>query len=141
MIMEYYDIVFKGISSENVNYFIKEIIRIKQDNIISSHFWSEDLGDYEFSDDIELNEYFSGNNTASIFTETITLNRTYNKVVCVITSDTENVDIECNISENDFDISDIMKLKEWLENLCNKKIISYAEISSSAENTPLFKTE
>lgn len=138
---EYYDIVFSGISFANINRFIKEILNIKQDNIISSHFWSEESGDYEFSDDMELNEYFSGNNTASIFTETITLNRTYNKVVCVITSDTENVDIECNISENDFDISDIMKLKEWLENLCNEKIISYAEISSSAESKPLFKTE
>ncbi|MBD5160129.1 MAG: hypothetical protein HDT23_07820 [Ruminococcus sp.] len=139
--MEYYDIVFKGISSGNVNYFIKEILNIKQDNIISSHCWSEDSGDYEFSDDMKLNEYFSGNNTASIFTETITLNCTYNKVVCIITSDIENIDIECNISENDFDISDIIKLKEWLENLCSEKIISYAEISSSAENKPLFKTE
>ena len=138
---EYYDIVFSGISSANINRFIKEILNIKQDNIISSHFWSEESGDYEFSDDMELNEYFSGNNTASIFTETITLNCIYNKVVCIITSDTENIDVECNISENDFYISDIMKLTEWLENLCNEKIISYAEICSSAENTPLFKTE
>ncbi|MDE6036391.1 MAG: hypothetical protein K2G36_10865, partial [Ruminococcus sp.] len=59
----------------------------------------------------------------------------------IITSDTENIDVECNISENDFDISDITNLTEWLENLCSEKIISYAEISSSAENKPLFKTE
>lgn len=138
---EYYDIVFSGISSANINRFIKEILNIKQDNIISSHFWSEESGDYEFSDDMELNEYFSGNNTASIFTETITLNCTYNKAVCVISSDAESVDIDCSISENDFDISNIAELTEWLENLCSEKIISYAEISSSAENTPLFKTK
>lgn len=136
---EYYDIVFSGISSENINRFIKEIINIKQANIISSHFFSESSGDYEFSDDMDLNEYFSGNNTASIFSETITLNCTYNKAVCIITSDAESVDVDCSIPETDFDISDITELTEWLENLCREKIISYAEISSGAENAPLFK--
>ncbi|MDE5557531.1 MAG: hypothetical protein K2J32_07530 [Ruminococcus sp.] len=138
---EYYDIVFSGISSANINRFIKEILNIKQESIISSHFFSEISGDYEFSDDMNLNEYFSGSNTASIFSETITLNCTYNKAVCVISSDAESVDVDCSISENDFDISDIAELTEWLENLCSEKIISYAEISSSAENTPLFKTK
>ena len=138
---EYYDIIFSGISSANINRFIKEILNIKQESIISSHFFSEISGDYEFSDDMNLNEYFSGSNTASIFSETITLNCTYNKAVCVISSDAESVDVDCSISENDFDISNITELTEWLENLCSEKIISYAEISSSAENTPLFKTK
>ncbi|MDE6781061.1 MAG: hypothetical protein K2J40_06350 [Ruminococcus sp.] len=135
--MEYYDIIFSGIPVRKIGFFIREILDIKQDNIIISHFWSEDSGDYEFSDDMDLNEYFSGNNTASIFSETITLNCTYNKAVCVISSDAESVDIECSISENDFDISDITELTEWLERLCSGNIITHAKICYDMENSPL----
>lgn len=135
--MEYYDIIFSGIPVRKIGFFIREILDIKQDNIISSHFWSEDSGDYEFYDDMDLNEYFSRNNTASIFSETIILNCTYNKAVCVISSDAESVDVDCSIPETDFDRSDITELTEWLERLCSENIITHAKICYDMENSPL----
>ncbi|MDE6424776.1 MAG: hypothetical protein K2K89_01360 [Ruminococcus sp.] len=137
--MEYYDIIFNGISSTNINRFIKEILDIKQDNIISSHFWSKESGDYEFLDNMDLCEYFSKNNTADIFAETIRLNCIYNKVVCVITSDDNDIEVDCNIAETDFDEADISELAKWLRGLCSESIITNAKICYDAENSPLFE--
>lgn len=135
--MEYYDIIFSGIHVRKIGFFIREIFDIKQDNIISSHFWSEDSGDYEFSDTLDLEKYFSENNTADIFSEKVRLNRIYNNVVLVITSDVNDIEVECNISETDFDRSDISGLSVWLEWLYYENIITHAKICSDMENNPL----
>lgn len=138
-ITEYYSIVFSGISARKIDYFIKEILRIKADNIISSHFYSEISGDYEFSDNMDLCGYFSENNTASIFMKTIKFNHTYNDAVCVITSDSNDIEIDCSIAESDFDETSIPELSKWLKSLCADGIITGAEICHDAENNPLFK--
>lgn len=136
---EYYSVVFSGVTAGRIDYFIKEVLCIKADNIISSHFYSDISGDYEFSDNMDLCVYFSGNNTANIFVKNIKFNRTYNNVVCVITSDSNDIEIDCSIAESDFDEIYLTELSEWLKNLCADGIITGAEICHDAENIPLFE--
>lgn len=136
---EYYSIVFSGLSAGKIDYFIKEILRIRTDNIIGSHFYSDCSGDYEFSDNMDLCWYFSENNTANIFVKTIKFNHTYNNVVCVITSDGNDIEVDCSIAESDFDETSIHELSEWLKSLYYDGIITSAEICHDAENNSLFK--
>ena len=56
--MEYIDIVFKGVSAKLLNDFIKSELDIRKNNIINSHFYSEDLGDFEYTEEIDLEKYF-----------------------------------------------------------------------------------
>ncbi|MCM1507305.1 MAG: hypothetical protein NC177_09260 [Ruminococcus flavefaciens] len=136
---EYYSIVFSGVSAEKIDYFIKEVLRIRIYNIIGSHFYSDCLGDYEFSDDMDLCGYFSENNTANIFAKTVEFNRTYNNVVCVITSDSNDIEVDCSIAESDFAETSVHELAEWLKSLRADGIITGAEICYDAENNPLFE--
>lgn len=136
---EYYSIVFSGISAVKIDYFIKEVLRIKAENIISSHFYSDVSGDYEYSDNMDLCGYFSVSNTADIFMKTIKFNHTYNNIVCVITSDSNDIEIDCSIAESDFNETSISELSEWIKNLCADGIITGAEICHDAENIPLFE--
>lgn len=136
---EYYSVVFSGVTAGRIDCFIKEVLCIKADIVISSHFYSDVSGDYEYSDNMNLCGYFSGNNTANIFVKTIKFDRTYNNVVCVITSDGSDIEIDCSIAESDFDEIYLTELSEWLKNLCADRIITGAEICHDAENIPLFE--
>lgn len=132
--MEYIDIVFKGVSTKLLNDFIKSELDIRKNNIINSHFYSEDLGDFEYTEEIDLEKYFSQCNTANIFVKQIKLNQYYNNVLCIISSDDKDAEISCTISEKDFDKDCINELIEWINSLCQKGIITAAQVCSDLEN-------
>lgn len=125
--MFYYGVIFKGISRDNINFFIKEILDIKQKYIISSHLFTDDLGDFEYSDKLDLSVCVSSC-AGNIYIEQLSFHRPYHNVLCLIYDDNNCFEVECSIAESDFSENEIPELKKWFNKLCDKHYISGASV-------------
>ena len=81
--MFYYGIKFHGISHENINLFIREILDIKQNNILNSHFYTDDLGDFVYSDKTDLSAVCQGSFAAVMNVKMLSFHRIYHNVLCL----------------------------------------------------------
>ena len=127
--MQYYGIMFKGIVRSNINCFIKEILGIKQINVSNSNFHTDDLGDFEYSDQIDLSEICNGSFVAVMNVSELLFHRPYQNVLCLILNDDNDLlTVECSIADMDFPEIEISDLKKWCIRLCDEKYISNADI-------------
>lgn len=132
--MFYYGIKFHGISHENINLFIREILDIKQNNILNSHFYTDDLGDFEYSDKTDLSAVCQGSFAAVMNVARLSFHRIYHNVLCLILNDDSGyLTVECSIAESDFVETEIPNLKKWFVKLCDEQFISSAEIFDDYE--------
>lgn len=115
--MEYIDIVFKGMEKKYINCFVKSVLEINYSKVIRSHFYTSECGDFEYNDELDLNEYFSYSSTCNFFLSSVKLDKEYDNVLLIITSDKEDIDITINIENEQFNFSLIKKfitILEWL---------------------------
>lgn len=113
--MEYVDIIFGGINKKEIDNLIKNNFKVCSDKIIRSHFYTEENGDFEYSDEIDINRYFSEERTCSIFVFDLYLNKKYNKVLIIITSDKSDTEVTLNISTDQFEDGGIELLRDYLK--------------------------
>lgn len=113
--MEYIDIIFSGINKKDIDNLIKNKFKICRDKIIRSHFYTEENGDFEYSDEIDLENYFAEERTCNMFVSSLRLNKTYINILVIITSDKTNTDVTLNISADQFENGDIELLRDYLK--------------------------
>lgn len=56
--MEYYDIVFEGLSSSYVDRLLKSDLKVSEKNVIHSHLYDREKGDMIFQEKYSLNDFF-----------------------------------------------------------------------------------
>lgn len=118
--MEYIDIVFNGISAKDIDTLIKDDLKISEEIIIRSHFYTEEAGDFEYYDKIDLVEYFSSQRTSNMLLSALKLNKKYNNVMVVITSDENNIYVTLNIGSEQVKSSDTEELQRCLHSVFEK---------------------
>lgn len=134
--MEYVDITFNGIEKKNINCFIKNVMDINCSKVIRSHFYTDEYGDFEYNDEIDLNEYFSDSRTCNIFLSSLKLDREYDNVLVIITSDVNDIDITVNIGYEQFDFSEMKKLTKCLELLFQTFPLKNISAINAFDNDP-----
>ena len=112
--MEYVDIIFSGVNKKDIDNLIKNKFDICRDKIIRSHFYTEENGDFEYSDEIDFKKYFAENRTCNMLLSRLQLNKIYSKVLMIITSDKTDTNVALNISANQFESGDIELLRDYL---------------------------
>lgn len=113
--MEYVDIIFSSINKKDIDNLIKNKFKICRDKIIRSHFYTEENGDFEYSDEIGLEDYFAEERTCNMFVSLLQLNKTYSNVAVIITSDKTDTDVTLNISADQFESGNIELLRDYLK--------------------------
>ncbi|MBD5144635.1 MAG: hypothetical protein HDT21_01750 [Ruminococcus sp.] len=113
--MEYVDIIFSGINKKDIDNLIKNKFEIGRDKILRSHFYTEENGDFEYSDEIDLKKYFAEERTCNMFVSSLQFNKTYSKVLVIITSDKTDTNVTLNISADQFESGDIELLRDYLK--------------------------
>ena len=109
--MEYYDIVFEGLSSDRIDSFISNELNINKTNIINSHFHSPYCGALEFNENIVLKELFSYPNTGNMHIAFLQLDKQYTDIMLIISSDENDIEITLNIEQTQFTDSDFNNIK------------------------------
>lgn len=113
--MEYVDIIFSGINKKQIDNLIKNNFKVCRDKIIRSHFYTEENGDFEYSDEIDMKQYFTEERTCNIFVSDLYLNKKYSKVLIIITSDKTDTEVTLNISTDQLEDGGIELLREYLK--------------------------
>lgn len=113
--MEYVDIIFSGINKKDIDNLIKNKFKICRDKIIRSHFYTEENGDFEYSEEIDLEKYFTEERTCNMFISILQLNKAYSNVLMIITSDKTDTDVTLNISTDQFESGGIELLRDYLK--------------------------
>ena len=135
--MEYIDIVFNGISTKNIDSLIKRDLKISKEIIIRSHFYTEEAGDFEYYDSINLREYFSSERTSNMLLSALKLNKVYDNVMVVITSEENRAYVTLNIGSEQIESKDTEELQCCLQSIVKKydlKSIYAGDENSKEEN-------
>lgn len=135
--MEYIDIVFNGISIKSIDTLVKNDLKISEEIIIRSHFYTEEAGDFEYYNSIDLGKYFSGRRTSNMLMSSLKLNKVYNNVMIVITSDENEIYITLNIESEQIKSRDAEELQRCLQSIFKKydlKSIYAGDENSKEEN-------
>ena len=135
--MEYIDIVLIGISIKSIDILVKNDLKISEEVIIRSHFYTEEAGDFEYYNSIDLGKYFSSQRTSNILISSLKLNKVYNNVMIVITSDKNEVYITLNIESEQIKSRDAEELQHCLYSIFEKydlKSIYAGDENSKEEN-------
>ena len=125
------EIIFNGIKSSEMNSFVKDILKIKQEELINSHLYTESQGDFEYSDDFNLNEYCSATKPAPacLYVKRLRIVHVFYEVIVFIYSDS----VECSFYENMYHKEWTNEIAAWLKELCSKGIIESASIGYEYE--------
>jgi hypothetical protein len=102
--MEYYDIVFEGLSSSYVDRLLKSDLKVSEKNVIHSHLYDREKGDMIFQEKYSLNDFFSYANTGTILVSNMFLDKIYNDVLILIVSDENDVEVTLNVSVDQINI-------------------------------------
>ena len=135
--MEYVDITFNGIEKKYIDYFVKCVMNIDCSKIVNSHFYTNERGDFEYYDDIDLKEYFSDNRTCNILLSGLRFNTEYGNVLVIITSNEQDIDITVNIEYDRFMPSLTKKFITELEQLFFKFQLKCITVISTIDNNPI----
>lgn len=135
--MEYVEIIFSGIKSSEIDIFIKDTLQIKKQDVINSHFYSESQGDFEYFDNIHLNDYFSVVNTGNLFVKTLRIVQDFYEIMCIISSDSKDVEVTCSFSAEQFHKERTNEIADWFKQLCSKEIITATSLGYEYDDTPL----
>lgn len=98
--MEYTDIIFSGMDAAYIDCFLKNELEVSQSNIISSHFFKYNIGDFDYSDNIIMSKYFSDVATCNMHLSKINMGIHFDDVVIVIVSDEKDLDITISIANS-----------------------------------------
>lgn len=130
---EYIDIIFDGVKSSEMNRLIKDILQIKQAELINSHIYTESQGDFEYSDDLDLNDIFSRKNSnCGLYVKRLKIVHVFYEVVVVIYPGY----VECEFSEDLYHVGWTKEIADWLNELCSKGIIESASIGYEYDDEP-----
>mgnify|MGYP004649397993 FL=1 len=102
--MEYYDIVFEGLSSSYVDRLLKSDLKVSEKNVIHSHLYDREKGDMIFQEKYSLNDFFSYANTGTILVSNMFLDKIYYDVLILIVSDENDVEVTLNVSVDQINI-------------------------------------
>lgn len=102
--MEYYDIVFEGLSSSYVDRLLKSDLKVSEKNVIHSHLYDREKGDMIFQEKYSLNDFFSYANTGTILVSNMFLDKIYNDVLILMVSDENDVEVTLNVSVDQINI-------------------------------------
>lgn len=118
--MECIDVVFDEFSKNDVDEFIKNELKIVQNNVISSHFYSAEKGDYEYDDKIVLSDYFKYNATCYLYLSELFFGASFKNVMILISSDTSSLNVTVNIEREQLGNYEQKKVKKYLHKLHSK---------------------
>jgi hypothetical protein len=132
--MEFVDIIIDGIPYEKINYFAREILQIKPSNVLDSHFFNKIVGDFNYYNELDLQQYLLFNETCFIKLSELLLNISYHDILIIFTSEEETVSINLNIPLEQFEFyqrdSLINHLKTiLLDNNLKKIIFGLSDVS------------
>ena len=134
--MEYVDIIIEGMGKEHINLLVKNVMGIDHSKVIRSHFYTDEYGDFEYNDEIDLNEYFSENRTCNVFLSSLKMDRTYKNVLIIITSDMNDINITVNIEYEQFRISVKEEFIKYLKRLFHTFSMKGISVINSYDNEP-----
>ena len=130
---EYIDIIFDGVKSSEMNRLIKDILQIKQAEVIRSGFYTDSRGVFDYSDDLDFNDIFSRKNSnGSLYLKRLRIVHVFYEVVVIIYPGY----VECEFSEDLYHKGWTKEIAAWLQELCSKGIIESASIGYEYENEP-----
>lgn len=135
--MDYIDIVFNGITTKSIDFLVKNDLKISEEMIIRSHFYTEEAGDFEYYNSIDMGEYFSSQRTSNMLLSALKLNKIYGNVMVVITSDENEVYVTLNIRSEQIKSKDLEELRHCLYSIFEKydlKSIYAGDENSKEEN-------
>lgn len=118
--MECIDVVFDGFPKSDIDDFVKNELKIVQNNVIGSHFFSAEKGDYEYDDEIVLSEYFKYNATCYLYLSELSFGVTFKNVMILIASDTTSLNVTVNIEREQLGSYEQKKMKRYLHKLHGK---------------------
>ncbi|WP_143320244.1 hypothetical protein [Clostridium sp. HBUAS56010] len=100
--MEYIEIMLQDVNKKDVDLIIRQELNIKNDAVISSHFFNRlEQRDKEYEEINSLVNYFSIPNTGNVFIREITLGEKLYNVMVVMSFDEDFGDIILNFKEDD----------------------------------------
>ena len=130
---EYIDIIFDGVKSSEMNRLIKDILQIKQAEVINSNFYTESRGDFEYSDDLDFSDIYSKEPChGGLFVKRLKIVHVFYEVVVVIYPGY----VECEFSEDLYHVGWTKEIADWLQELCSKGIIESASIGYEYDDEP-----
>lgn len=115
--MEHIDIVLNGVLKSDIDKLIKTSLNINKEDIINSHFFTLEKGDFEYSSNINLLDYFSSERTCNIMLSFIKLNKFYENVILVITSDKNDISITINVDITQFKVNEMNSLMSFFKDI------------------------
>ena len=136
---EYYTIRFDGIPVQRIAVFLRYTLGLREDQLLHSDFYSEQTGDFRYTDALDLQSFFAVRSRASFHLRTIRLDRAYSDAVCLIYSDGNQAELECDIAQEHFDPEKLPDLQAWLTAQLHDETAEYASISFTFDNEPLFE--
>ena len=102
--MEYYDIVFEGLSGSNIDRLLKSDLKVSEKNIKHSHLYDKEKRDMIYQEKMSLNHFFLYANTGTILVSNIFLDKIYYDVLILIVSDENDVEVTLNVSVDQINI-------------------------------------
>lgn len=118
--MEYTDVVFNGFPKKDIDDFVKDELKIGQKNVVGSHFFSVEKGDYEYNDEIVLSKYFECNATCYLYVSELYFGTMLKNVMILITSDMIDLNVTVNIESNQISSLELNQLKRYLNKIHKK---------------------
>ena len=92
---EYDTVELGGISVRKIDGFLCEKLGFSEKIVTNSHLYTERDGDFEYTDSVNLDAYFSQQSNATFYLKTVQLDHIYRKVMCAIYSNGATANLEC----------------------------------------------
>lgn len=115
--MEYYDVVFEGVAASDIDRLLKVEMNMSDINAVNSHLYDREKGDTAYCDSLQLGGFFSYANTGAILAGTLFLEKKYENVLILLSSDEDNVEVTLNISTDQLNISKNDMLYSFLKRI------------------------
>ncbi|MDM5154766.1 hypothetical protein QUF88_13325 [Bacillus sp. DX1.1] len=119
--MENVEIILSNVKKEYLDLIIKQEFKLTSDKVISSHFFDKvNKKDIEYTDALNLSDYYSTPNTGNIFVKEVSVGDRLINVMIIMSFDEEFGDIVLNFEEEQFICSSEDELKQKLRKIINK---------------------
>ena len=137
---EYYTVLLRGIPAAKLTGFLRGTLGLRESAVIQSHFYTEESGEFSYSDALDLAALCTEGGSGTVYTESLCFDRAYRNVLCCMNTDGEAADLEFDIEEQDFDTVRLPEMQAWLFAQLHAKTAESVSISFTLDTAPLFET-
>ena len=136
---EYYTVKLGGTSVQDIDQFLLEKLVFSENSMTDSHLYTEQIGDFKYTNAVNLDAYFSQKSSATFYLKTIQPDHAYRNVCCAIYSNGLTADPECDIEEKDFNTENCADPEARLNEKARNSIADNTCIYLTFDNRPTFE--